>query len=109
MTLSLHPEAPTPAEIHHTTDGAITRQGYRYKVSFPRSAGKLAVNYYYNFTDHPLRILFVGYLLDEAQQLAGGTLNQRFRMLKLLGQFMEVYNASDLNPEVFVSFIVSVR
>jgi hypothetical protein len=105
MTLNIEEEDTAPVETHYTADGEIIRQGHCYRVSFPRSAGKLSINYNYNFTDHPLRDLLAGYLLDEAEQLSGGTLNQRFRMSKLLGQFMEDCSANDLNPEVFVSFI----
>ncbi len=95
----------TASERRQTVDGEVGRNQDRYRVTFQRAGGQKIVNYYYDFSLHPLRHLLAHYLLDEAEELAGGSLNHKFRCMKLLEEFLSETGVGDLNPEIFLSFI----
>jgi len=95
----------TPIELRYTIDGEVGRDQDRYRVTFRRAGGQKVINYYYDFSRHPLRPLLALYLLDEVEDLAGGSLNHRFRCAKLLEQFLSETGVGDLNPESFLLFI----
>src|SRR5262245_5082572 len=95
----------TPAERWQTVDGEIGRNQDMYRLTFRRAGGQITVNYHYDFSQHPLRSLLAHYLLDGAEEFAGGSLNHKFRCMKLLEQFLLKTGVGDLNPEIFLSFI----
>ncbi|MDQ3802806.1 MAG: hypothetical protein M3416_03000 [Acidobacteriota bacterium] len=94
-----------PREVRQALNGEIARQGYRYEISFPRSNGNRRVRYDYDFSDHPLRDLYRLFILGDAEELAGGSINQRCRALKTLDEFMSGTATRDLNPETFIAFV----
>jgi len=95
----------TPSERRQTIDGEVGCNQDRYRVTFQRAGGQIIVNYHYDFSMHPLRPLLAHYLLDECEELAGGSLNHKFGCMKLLEQFLSEAGVGDLNPEIFLSFI----
>jgi integrase len=76
-----------------------------YRLTFRRAGGQITANYHYDFSRHPLRSLLAHYLIDGAEEFAGGSLNHKFRCMKLLGQFLLKTGVGDLTPEIFLSFI----
>lgn len=98
------PAGFVPRTTIKTINGEIAVDGLKYKVTFMRGGGKVIVNYFYDFSDHPLGQYLENYILNEPKEVAASTINQRCRAVKLLGEFLKLTDESELTPEVFKAF-----
>jgi hypothetical protein len=89
--------------------GTLTKVGHKYEVQFERYGGKERVTSTFDFSSHPLRPIITRYLFHQAEDLSGGTINNRCRVLEVLGEFLNSVNARELNPRTHRSFLQWLR